>query len=874
MKMFTPKFFPLVYLFLLPCLLYAQLTDSFNDGNFTTNPIWSGNDSGFVVQSNVLRSNGPQASSVIYLSTPSSLMDSAEWNFLIRLDFNPSSTNQVRVYLSSDQPDLTGNLNGYFVQFGETGTAPDSLDVFRQSGGAVTKVFTGVTGMMTSSTSNSVRIKILRHAGGIWDVFADKAGGNNLMAEGSFTDNTYPTSNYFGVVCDYSTASRYNLYYFDDFSVGYITPDVIQPDVASVNVLSSTAIDVRFTEPVELASSENAFNYSVNNSVGNATTATRDAGDVALVHLTFANTFQNATNYTLTVSGVKDLAGNTMNSYLFPFSFYNAQKYDVVINEIMADPDPVVALPLVEYIELHNRTAFPVSIKGWTLSDATSTATLPDVTILPDSFLVLCSVSNTDSFSSSVAKVGVASFPSLTNTGEMLLLKDVFNNLIHAVAYTDGWYGNATKADGGWALEMIDAGNPCTGEGNWKASEDASGGTPGRSNSVAESNPDTIPPQLVRASLQDNNTLLLYFSEAVNSDVAAVASNYVISNSIGNPALALPISFEYKIVRLEFVQSFQAGVIYTVTVSNVADCSDNTVGMYNTARFAIPDSAVAGDVVINEILFNPKTGGYDFVELYNRSTKVIDLKNFDILEMDVSAPDVVLEQSSVTPESYLLFPDEYVVLTESPENIRASYLCENPQAFITMSLPNFPDDEGICVLKIHNGPTIDSLHFSDKWHFALLDEEDGVSLERIDYTLPTQEQSNWHSAASTIGFATPTYLNSQYTQTGISDDAVVIDPEVFTPDSDGEKDFTWITYQFTEPGYTANIRIYDVKGREIRTLARNELLSSNGQFQWDGTDDEGKKARVGIYIAHVEVFNLTGKVKRFKRQLVLAAKFN
>lgn len=872
--MFTPKFFPLVLLFLLPCLLPAQFTDSFNDGNFTINPTWSGNDSGFQIQQNTLRSNGPQASSVIYLSTPSSLMDSAEWNFLIRLDFNPSSTNQVRVYLSSDQPDLSGNLNGYFVQFGETGTAPDSLDVFRQSGGSTTKVFTGVSGIMTSTTSNSVRIKILRHAGGVWDVFADRTGGNNLMAEGSFTDNTYPTSNYFGVVCDYSTASRYNLYYFDDFSVGYITPDAIQPDVASVNVLSPTTVDVRFTEPVELASSESNFNYSVNNSIGIAAIATRDAGDFALVHLTFANPFQNATNYTLTVSGIKDLAGNTMNSYLFPFSFYNAQKYDVVINEIMTDPDPAVALPSVEYMELHNRTGFPVSIKNWTLSDATSTATLPDVTILADSFLVLCSVSNADSFSSSVAKTGVASFPSLTNTGEMLLLKDQFNNLIHAVAYTDGWYGNTTKADGGWALEMIDAGNPCTGEGNWKASEDVSGGTPGRSNSVAESNPDTIPPQLVRASLQDNNTLLLYFSEAVNSDAAAVASNYLISNSIGNPAMALPVSFEYKTVRLEFIQNFSAGVIYTVTVSNVSDCSGNTVGMYNTARFAIPDSATAGDVVINEILFNPRTNGYDFVELYNRSPKVIDLKNFDVLEMDAAAPDVVLEEASITTESYLLFPDEYVVLTEKPENIRANYLCENPQAFIAMPLPNFPDDEGICVLKIHNGPTIDSLHFSDKWHFALLDEEDGVSLERIDYTLPTQEQNNWHSAASTIGFATPTYLNSQYTQTGISDDAVVIDPEVFTPDNDGDKDFTWVTYQFTEPGYTANVRIYDARGREVRALVRNELLSSSGQFQWDGTDDEGKKARVGIYIAHVEIFNLSGKVKRFKRQLVLAAKFN
>jgi flagellar hook assembly protein FlgD len=121
---------------------------------------------------------------------------------------------------------------------------------------------------------------------------------------------------------------------------------------------------------------------------------------------------------------------------------------------------------------------------------------------------------------------------------------------------------------------------------------------------------------------------------------------------------------------------------------------------------------------------------------------------------------------------------------------------------------------------------------------------------------------------------TPTYLNSQYSETGITDDAITIEPEVFTPDNDGEKDFTQIIYQFSEAGYSATIRIYDAKGREIKTLVRSELLGSTGQFQWDGTDDDLNKARTGIYIAHIEIFNFQGKVKCFKKQLVLGAKLN
>ena len=863
-------------LLLWPLLSLAQLSDNFSDGDFTANPVWQGNASAFNVSANMLHSNGPQASSVIYLSTANTLIDSTEWNFLVRLDFNPSSTNQVRMFLVSDQSDLSGALNGYFVQFGEAGTAPDSLDIFKQTGTTVTKIFTGVSGIMTSVTSNSVRIKIIRHTGGTWDVFADKTGGTNFGAEGSFSDNAITTTNYFGVVADYSTASRYNLYYFDDFSIGNIVTDTTTPTVAAVTVLSPTTIDVKFSEPVETASAQTITNYSVNNGIGNPSSATRDAGDFSLVHLTFANAFVNGTSYLLNVSGVKDLSANAMNACAFPFSFYNAGVYDILINEIFADPDPQVALPSVEFVELYNRTAFPISLNGWTFADASTTATITNATILPDSFLILCATANLDSFPASVVKAGLSSFPSLNNTGDQLFLKDNFGTIIHYVAYDDTWYNDNSKKNGGWSLELIDAANPCNGKENWRASVNATGGTPGKRNSVVVSNPDNILPQLVRAVLQDSVTLLLYFSEPVNATTAANVSNYFISNGIANPTLAVPVPYDYKAVQLKVSQNFQSGTIYSVKVSNLSDCTGNPVGISDSARFAIPETAEVNDVVINEILFNPKTAGYDFVELYNRSNKVIDLKSLDVLEKDISDPQTILEQASpITGDSYLLFPQEFVVLTESTDNIRQNYFVENRNALLQVSsLPNYDDNQSVCVLRSHNSITIDSLAYDHNWHFALLDIEDGVSLERIDYNKPTQDKSNWHSAASTVGFATPTYRNSQFSETGITDDEIKVEPEVFTPDNDGEKDFTYIIYKFSEAGYTLNGKVYDAKGREIRTLVRSELLGSEGKLMWDGIDDDNQKARTGIYIVYLEVFNLQGKVKRFKKQVVLGAKLN
>jgi hypothetical protein len=281
------------------------------------------------------------------------------------------------------------------------------------------------------------------------------------------------------------------------------------------------------------------------------------------------------------------------------------------------------------------------------------------------------------------------------------------------------------------------------------------------------------------------------------------------------------------------------------------------------------------DIVINEILFNPKTGGYDFIELYNRSDHVIDLKQFYIIERDVVNPENILEQTSITTQGFLLQPKSFVVLSENIESIQQNFFVEDPTALLQVSsLPNFPDDGGICILRSHHSVVVDSLSFSNQWHFALLDIEDGVSLERIDYNRATLDKNNWHSAASTVGFATPTYRNSQFSETGITDDEIKIDPEIFTPDNDGEKDFTSIHYKFVEHGYLMNAAVYDIRGREIRNLIKNELLGTEGAFQWDGLDNDNQKARVGIYLLHLEIFNLQGQVKKFNKQVVLGAKLD
>jgi len=146
---------------------------------------------------------------------------------------------------------------------------------------------------------------------------------------------------------------------------------------------------------------------------------------------------------------------------------------------------------------------------------------------------------------------------------------------------------------------------------------------------------------------------------------------------------------------------------------------------------------------------------------------------------------------------------------------------------------------------------------------------DGVSLERIDYDRPSNDVTNWHSAAESVGFATPGIENSQFLLTINSNSEITINPKIFSPNNDGIDDFVNISYHFARNGLVANVIIYDTKGRLIKNLIQNELLGVEGTFTWDGISNNNEKAKIGIYIIYIEVFNEDGTVNSFKRTVVL-----
>lgn len=595
----------LFFMLLSVKLTFAQVSDDFSDGNFTNNPAWLGQAPSYNVNANKqLQTTVSSNSQIVSLTTSSFLALNTQWEFFVQMNFDPSASNQARIYLISDNQDLKAPLNGYFVQIGESGST-DSYDLYRQTGTTVTKIIDGAAKSRVDVNLLLAKVKVTRSDAGKWELSTDIAGGNNFVLEGSATDLTHTTTDWFGVRCDY-TATRSTGFIFDDFSVTALTPDVTPPSLSSAKILDEFNVEASFSERMQLSSALMASNYNLTNlGVPTAVTATSIAN---VYKLTYASALPSG-EYKLTVNNVKDLAGNLISSSNTATFFY---------------------------------------VKPYTLKK--------------------------------------------------------------------------------------------------------------------------------------------------------------------------------------------------------------------------------GDVLISEVLSNPKTGGVDFVEIYNNTNQVLDLKELQLANADASGNAANIK--NVTTTSVYMPAKTYWVLTTNPTVVKQQYDAKFPNQFVQMSsLPTFNNDMGSVILLGTTG-VLERLDYNEGMHHGLLQDGDGVALERVSFTIDANAIGNFKSAAQSVGFATPTYKNSQEEDLNTSKNKVTIANKVFSPDGDGFEDVLQIDYSFINNGNLASINIYSDRGVLVRKLERNTTIATAGNFTWDGLNDAGKQSKVGIYIVKFDAFALNGKMESFKQTCVLAAKLN
>ncbi len=859
-------------LIFMPLWSLAQWVDDFSDGDFSTTPAWSGMDSCFIINgSQQLQSAGTVAGEA-YLSRSllpedqsGSLGEDMEWRFWIRENFNPSANNYAEVWLMADSADLRNATKGYFLRFGAAGSQ-DAIELYRMDPGGETLVCKGADASIASSFKMAVKVN--RDAGGHWTLLTDPDNMGFYTMEAQGQDSTYHEAAYFGFYIKY-TSSNARKFYFDDVYVGEKTIDSKPPTLLSLNVVGPNGLVLGFDEPLD-STALLASHYRLEPEIGFPDHV--QFGDrPSIVRISFPSPLPENQNLQLWLSDIKDQAGNVVECFCWDFCLYAPGENDVVINEIMADPTPVVGLPEWEYIELFNTTGFRIDLTGWILCIGTTLKDFAGVQLDPHGYLILCKTDAEQELSSLGPTCGFSSF-SIANAGATLRLLSPEEKVISEVSFNDTWYHDADKKAGGWSLEQIDPYNPCAGTFNWSASEDSSGGTPGRENSINA--PNAFHPQVERVSMLGDDMVFLWFDQQMDRASLEDPSHYQVLELDVSPIEVICNPLDAISVGLKFDVSFLEGELYTLSINGVTNCSGNYIEEGAEVRFGIPLAIGASEVLINEILFDPIAPGVDFVELYNPTDKTFDLSELRlgvIKESFPNPPDTVLKE--IVTDSRLLLPQTYLLLSTDGYQVAQQYACALADYVDMASFPSYPNSGGEALLMSRQGAVVDQMTFSPSMHYPLLKESKGVSLERVSWEVPSSQRDNWHSASEAVGFGTPGYANSMRAAEQIADvEWVSVAPKVFSPDGDGFDDHCVVSYEFEDAGGTMNVYVFNADGQLIRHLVRGELIGNEGSFVWNGLDQKGRQVPFGIYVFVTEVFDMEGKVLRCKNAVTVASR--
>ncbi len=389
---------------------------------------------------------------------------------------------------------------------------------------------------------------------------------------------------------------------------------------------------------------------------------------------------------------------------------------------------------------------------------------------------------------------------------------------------------------------------------------------------TGEISKDTIPPKWISATIniQDSSRMELFFSEPINISKAS----FDIDNGIGKPT---KVELTDNKVYLQFQQKLKKNNRYNITVKNIMDYDGNTL-QTKTKQIVIPDKLIKGDLIINEIMFNPKEGLPEYFEIYNISEKILNLESL-YFGTNSQKKKAKYKFAYKLPNNTLIFPKKYIAITKESNILKKEFNVSDTANIINVT--KFPtlSNTGTTLYIINKKDSLiyDEVSYSEKWHHPIIKNAQGVSLEKINPLFNGNDKNAWHSASFNVNYGTPGYKNSQYVENPKTnkkaETTVRIDPEVFSPDNDGNEDVCFIRYKTENIGNIANIIIFTSAGVKVKQIASNHLLSTNGYLIWDGKTDRNQNVNPGIYVLYFEVINIsTGDREVYKIPIVVSAR--
>ncbi len=554
-------------------------------------------------------------------------------------------------------------------------------------------------------------------------------------------------------------------------------------------------------------------------------------------------------------------------------------RFSIIINEIMYAPNS----PEPEWIEIYNKTNDSINLKNWKISNRNTTS---KYTLSSNSTIFqpkeYCIITKDASLFTAIHPdlpcqiIQVNSMPTYTfnNSGDAVVLFDHRGAVMDSVKYSPTWGGIE-----GRSLERIEAAGNSNDSTNWGTSTDSSGSSPGFQNYLTP---------------LDNNlqiTNITSYQESIDTLIITIVVRNAGYKIVERFKCSLYHDLNDNLIAEHDELLQTQDVIFTIlfkdsikinftwinppsgrkSIIGLIENEDDMRSVDNSLYKEIRNPFHKNSLIINEIMYKPKSGEAEYVELYNPNDTSIDIYEWRLADFkDISKPSKYI----ICQNPYIINSRNYLVVAfDSSIYNRFVYLQDTIYHIIIkqgiVSLNNNSDD---VVLTDLTGTTIDSVHYFPSWHNPDIEDVTGRSLERINPKLPSNDSRNWSTCANSLG-GTPGNQNSLFTMSIPSDATMSLSPNPFSPDEDGFEDFTILSYKLPLTTSLIRIKIFDSKGRLVRTLANSEPSSSTGEIVWDGYNDQHQRVHVGIYIILLEALDgFGGNIQNVKGTVVVATK--
>ncbi|MDR2811440.1 MAG: lamin tail domain-containing protein [Tannerellaceae bacterium] len=761
-----------LWLLLSPFHLFSQLNESFSGTSLISDNPWEGDIDRFVINaSGQLQFTSPQGergSASLYL--PLSFQENMTWEMDVKMDFQSSNENNLRIYVYASDT--------IYIQVGNN-TRRVSLYEKDAKNNTAPRI-TGRAALLDEPYT-FVSIRLTLEEGQLWTLYTRKEGEQAFYKEGTYkmaSPSTNPQALMI-ITCRY-VKTRTSEYYIDNLKVTHKITEFPEPEPEPSPEPSPepepepepepdeyTGLEVLSAEALNERELQFFFNKTVR--ISEAVCEIENIGEAVLeygpnqatVKVYSPAPLENGREYVVVISGLYDSDGTPIAEQAWEFLYekeespaaFPGKPGQVLINEVMANPKGLTAFPETEYVELYNVSETPVSLEGWIFIYDGKRIAIDMLILPPGGYAVLYRADRPIHVDEAGQSVAIAQFPAaLSNTGKLLQLENAQGELIDEFYYP--------KAQSGISWERL-------GDDAY-LSADARGGTPGSPNSSPETTEEPA---------------------EVLSDIEP------------------------------------------------------------------------GEVIFNELLPNPFSGGSEYVELYNRSGRTLSLQSLSL---------TALKSNGAFGASYPLsnvFPmntEGYALLTKDKEAVASFYLLSSPESVYELKIPIINNTSSTLVLfRTRDSVVIDQITYSSQWYETFVNNTKGVALERINPDAPTQDADNWTSAAATAGYGTPGYRNSQFMNEGSNTPTNISIPTLM------EDGLYHISYQLENPGYRCRLYIYNMAGSLVAEVANHELPGISGEFLWDGKTSAGNRLKAGIYIIFVELYNANGIKKQEKNVFLI-----